>query len=219
MKAAVHAASFEEGVLAERNHFAALMSSMESKALRHIFFAERAANKVDGPAGKAAKIKKVGVIGGGLMGRGIAISCINNRISVILVESKQEFLDNGMKEIAKIYESNVKRGRMSKDAAEKLVAMITPSLDYSALRDCDMVIEAVFEDMNLKKQIFGKMDSVCAAKTLLCSNTSFLSIDEIASATKRPHKVAGTHFFAPANIMRLLRTSRGNTPTQTRSLR
>lgn len=155
------------------------------------------------------KVKKVGVLGAGLMGRGIAMSCLNNGLPVVLVEAQQKFLDNGIKEIAKTYASSVKKGKMKQENLDKLMRSITPSLDYASFKGCDMVIEAVFEDMTLKKEIFAKLDNACDPHTILCTNTSFLDVDQIASATKRPHKVIGTHFFSPAHIMRLLENVRG----------
>jgi 3-hydroxyacyl-CoA dehydrogenase len=202
---------FEEGLRYERELFVALMASPQSKALRHAFFAERAAAKIpDVPADTPVRpVKKVGVIGAGTMGGGIAMSFVNAGIPVVLLETKQEALDRGLATIRRNYEGAVKRGKMDAAGVEKRMAMLTPSLSYDALRDVDLVVEAVFEDMGVKEQVFRKLDEVMKPGAILATNTSTLDVDRIAAFTRRPADVVGMHFFSPANIMRLLEVVRG----------
>lgn len=202
---------FEAGLKRERELFLELEASRESAAQRHLFFAERASsNIIDLPDGIATvPVMDVGVIGAGTMGGGIAMNFIAANIPVTLVETSQEALDRGMAIIRRNYENSIKRGRLKPEAVERYMALITPALDMAALHDVDLVIEAVFEQMPLKKEIFVKLDAIVRSGAILATNTSFLDIDEIASVTNRPHDVVGLHFFSPANVMRLLEVVRG----------
>lgn len=203
--------SYEDGVAKERELFGKLMTGTQSAAMRHYFFAERAANKVDGvdPKIDLIPIKKVGVIGAGTMGGGISMNFLSAGIPVTILEMKQEALDRGVATIRKNYENTAKRGRMTAEQVEGAMGILSPSLSYDDLADCDLVIEAVFENMDVKKQVFGKLDETVKQGAILASNTSYLNVDEIASATKRPEYVLGMHFFSPANIMKLLEVVRG----------
>lgn len=203
--------SYEEGVAKERELFTKLMTGTQSAAMRHYFFAERAANKVDGvdPKIDLIPIKKVGVIGAGTMGGGISMNFLSAGIPVTILEMKQEALDRGVATIRKNYENTAKRGRMTAEQVEGAMGLLTPSLSYDDLADCDLVIEAVFENMDVKKEVFGKLDETVKQGAILASNTSYLNVDEIASATNRPECVLGMHFFSPANIMKLLEVVRG----------
>lgn len=204
--------SFEEGLKVEREAFAQLLMTDEARALRHIFFAERAASKIaDVPEDtKVRDIKKVGVIGAGTMGSGIAINFLNANIPVVILETKQEALDRGLKSIRKIYDDRVAKGKMTKDKAEQRVGLLKPTLSYDDLKDVDLVIEAVFEEMGVKEAVFKKLDEVCKPGAILASNTSTLDVNQIATFTKRPQDVIGLHFFSPANVMRLLEVIRGD---------
>jgi 3-hydroxyacyl-CoA dehydrogenase len=201
---------FDAGVATERRIFGELMVSEESQALRHAFFAERAASKVAGLGEKTPqrKITKVAVVGAGTMGGGIAITFANAGIPVTLLEAKQEALDRGVAGIRKQFESAVQKGRLKPDDAEKRGALITPSLDYAAARDADLVIEAVFEDLEVKKNVFRALDATMKRGAILATNTSTLDVDRIAEFTRRPGDVLGLHFFSPANVMRLLEVVR-----------
>lgn len=201
---------FDAGIATEQKIFGELMVSDESKALRHAFFAERAASKVAGLSDKTPqrKIQSVAVIGAGTMGGGIAMSFANAGIPVTVVEAKQEALDRGMATIRKFYEGAAARGRMKPDEATKRAQSIRPSLEYAAIAKADLVIEAVFEDINVKKAVFRELDKVMRKGAILASNTSTLDIDRIAAFTKRPGDVLGMHFFSPANIMKLLEVVR-----------
>ena len=203
--------SYAEGVKKERELFMKLMTGTQSKAMRHYFFAERAANKVDDiPADTPLiDIRKVGIIGAGTMGGGIAMNFLSAGIPVTILEMKQEALDRGTGVMRKNYENTAKRGRMSAEQVEQAMGLLTPTLEYSDLADCDLVIEAVYESMDVKKDVFGKLDAVVKEGAILASNTSYLDIDEIATATKRPGYVLGLHFFSPANVMKLLEVVRG----------
>jgi 3-hydroxyacyl-CoA dehydrogenase len=202
---------FEEGLSFERSLFETLVASEQSAAQRYAFFAEREAAKIpDIPKDTPTReIARVGVIGAGTMGGGISMNFLNAGIPVTIVETKQEALDRGLGVIRKNYESSAKRGRLSMEDVEKRMALITPSLSLDDLADCDLVIEAVFELMEVKKEIFTKLDGICKPGAIMASNTSYLDIDEIASVTKRPGDVLGMHFFSPANVMRLLEVVRG----------
>ena len=202
---------YAEGVKKERELFAKLMGGTQSKAMRHYFFAERAANKIDDvPADTPLiPIKKVGVIGAGTMGGGIAMNFLSAGIPVTILEMKQEALDRGTGVMRKNYENTAKRGRMTMEQVDAAMGLLTPTLDYADLADCDLVIEAVYENMDVKKEVFGTLDGVVKQGAILASNTSYLSIDEIAAATKRPGFVLGLHFFSPANVMKLLEVVRG----------
>jgi 3-hydroxyacyl-CoA dehydrogenase len=213
--AAVEAAvklPFAEGVRFETKLLQELMPGVESRALRHAFFSERAASKIpDVPAATPLRPIEAGaVIGAGTMGGGIAMALINAGIPVTLLELKQDALDRGFAVIRKNYESSVKKGRMTEQQLEQRLAMITPTLSYQALANADIVIEAVFEDMTIKQQVFKTLDGVMKPGAILASNTSMLDLNQIAAATARPQDVIGTHFFSPANVMRLLEIVRGD---------
>ena len=203
---------FEDGLKEERRLFMGLMTGNQSAAQRYVFFAERAVWKVpDVPAEtKTIPVQKVGVIGAGTMGGGIAMNFLNAGIPVTIVEQKQEALDRGLAVIRKNYETTAKRGRLTMEDVEKRMAMLTGSLSLDDLADRDLVVEAVFEDMGIKKDVFGKLDRIVKQGAILATNTSYLNVDEIASATKRPESVIGWHFFSPANVMRLLELVRGD---------
>ncbi|PJK30393.1 3-hydroxyacyl-CoA dehydrogenase NAD-binding domain-containing protein [Minwuia thermotolerans] len=211
VEAAVKASSFEDGLKRERELFAELMESPQRAAQIHIFFGEREVAKIpDLPKGtEAKKIGKVAIIGCGTMGGGIAMNFANVGIPVTIVENEQAALDRGFGIIRKNYENSAKRGRFPMDEVEKRMGRLTPTTSYDDIADADIVIEAVFEEMGLKKEIFAKLDQVMKPGAVLATNTSTLDIDEIASATKRPEDVIGTHFFSPANVMRLLENVRG----------
>jgi 3-hydroxyacyl-CoA dehydrogenase len=202
---------FDEGMVLEREIFTNLMFTPESKALRHIFMAERAASKIpDVPADTPQReIKSVAVIGAGTMGGGISMNFLNAGIPVKILEMKQEALDRGLATIRKNYESQVKRGKLKQDKYEQRMSLLTPTLDYSAIKDADLVIEAVFEEMGVKQKVFEKLDEVMKPGAILASNTSTLDVNKIASFTKRPQDVIGLHFFSPANVMKLLEVVRG----------
>lgn len=202
---------FAEGIAFERETFLRCRDSEQSKAQRYAFFAERQARKVRGVERDAPEltIARAAVLGCGTMGGGIAMCFANAGIPVIVTESDQGVLDRGMEAIRRNYASTVSKGRLSSDDAEARIALIEPSLDFDQLADVDIVIEAVFEDMALKKDIFGRLDAVCRADAVLATNTSSLDVNEIASVTSRPEQVVGTHFFSPANVMRLVEIVRG----------
>jgi 3-hydroxyacyl-CoA dehydrogenase len=200
---------FEEGLKTERKLFGELMSGSQSAAQRYAFFAERQANKVpDVPDDTAViPVNKVGIIGAGTMGGGIAMNFMNAGIPVTIVEVKQDALDRGLK----VVRSNYERSRTAKpEETEARMSRLTGSLDMSALADCDLIIEAVFERMDIKKDIFAKLDEIAKPGAILATNTSGLNIDEIASVTKRPEAVIGLHFFSPANVMKLLEIVRAD---------
>jgi 3-hydroxyacyl-CoA dehydrogenase len=202
---------FEQGIKRERELFVSLMLSPESMALRHLFQAERAASHIkDVNADTVTRpIKKVGIIGAGTMGGGIAMNFINVGIPVVLLEMKQEALERGLATIRKNYGGALKKGTLTEAALEDRLKLITPTLDYAPLADVDLVIEAVFEDMPIKKVVFETLDKIVRPGAILASNTSALNLDEIAGFTKRPQDVIGLHFFSPANVMRLLEIVRG----------
>jgi 3-hydroxyacyl-CoA dehydrogenase len=202
---------FDEGIKRERELFLELRDSTESKAQRYAFFGERETSKIpDVPADTPTlPIKSVGVIGAGTMGGGITMNFLNAGIPVTLVEMSQEALDRGVGVIRRNYENTAKKGRMTSEQVEQRMGLITPTLGLEALADVDLVIEAVFEEMAVKKDIFGKLDQIAKPGAILASNTSFLDLNEIAEATKRPEYVVGLHFFSPANVMRLLEVVRG----------
>ena len=202
---------FDEGVRVEREGFLSLMASPESRALRHVFAAERAATKIPGlPADTPLRnIAKVGVIGAGTMGGGITMNFLNVGIPVVLLEMKQEALDKGLATIRRNYENTMKKGKLKPEQVEQRMALVTGTLSYDAFADADLVIEAVFENMDVKQSVFETLDRVCKPGAILASNTSYLNIDKIAGFTKRPADVLGLHFFSPANVMRLLEVVRG----------
>ncbi|MFP2924966.1 3-hydroxyacyl-CoA dehydrogenase NAD-binding domain-containing protein [Pyxidicoccus sp. 3LG] len=202
---------FAEGLAVEREAFVHLIQTPESRALRHAFFAERAASKVAGVAEDTPvrPIQTVGIIGAGTMGTGIAINFLNAGIPVVLLEMKQEALDRGLGSIRKVYEGQVAKGKLKPDKAEQRLALLKPTLSYDDLRQADLVIEAVFEEMSVKEAVFRKLDEVCKPGAILASNTSTLDLNRIASFTRRPQDVVGAHFFSPANVMKLLEVIRG----------
>ena len=202
---------FDEALKRERAAFIALLNSPESRAMRHAFAVERQAAKVEGlPADAAPRpVERVGVIGAGTMGSGIAIALVQAGLPVVLLESSQQALDRGMASVRKHFDAAVERGRQSADAAAACVARVTPTLDYQAMADADVVIEAIFEDMDAKAEVFRRLDAVCKPGAILASNTSALDLDRIAAFTQRPDSVIGLHFFSPAHQMRLLEVIRG----------
>ena len=203
---------FDEGMKRERELFQELHDSQQSAAQRHIFFAERAAAKVDDMPRdvNVLDIKKVGVIGAGTMGGGIAMNFANVGIPVVLLEMEKEFLDKGLATIRGNYERTAKKGRLTMDDVGMRMDLISPTLNYDDLGDVDMVIEAVYENMEVKKEVFTRLEQATKPECILASNTSTLDVDEIAAVTNRPEKVIGTHFFSPANVMKLLEIVRGD---------
>ena len=208
---------FDAGIKRERELFAELLTSPESKAQRYFFFAEREAAKIpDVPADTAPKeIKKAAVIGAGTMGGGIAMNFANVGIPVTVVEMAKDALDRGLGIVRKNYEATAAKGRLKPEDVEKRMGLITGSTDWNAIKDADIVIEAVFEEMPVKKEVFAKLDALAKPDAVLATNTSTLDVNEIASATKRPEAVIGTHFFSPANVMRLLENVRGTKTSKT----
>ena len=202
---------FEEGLKLERKLFMDCLFSDQSKALIHVFFGEREVAKIpDIPKETPLlPVTTAAVVGAGTMGGGIAMVLANAGIPVLLKEADQAALDRGLGNIQKNYETSVKRGRFTPSFVDERLKLIQPTLSYDSFRNADMVIEAVFEGMALKKEVFAELDRVCKPGAILASNTSTLNIDEIASSTARPQSVVGTHFFSPANVMRLLEIVRG----------
>lgn len=203
---------FAEGIQFERQSFMKLMFGTQSAAMRHIFFAERKAAKIDGIADDIAlrPVNRVGVIGAGTMGGGISMNFLSAGIPVTIVETAQEALDRGTGVVRRNYEASAAKGRIRPEAVDAAMALLTPTLDLSALADCDLVIEAVFENMDVKKELFARLDAIAKPGAILASNTSYLDINEIASVTSRPQDVLGMHFFSPANVMKLLEVVRGD---------
>ncbi|WP_028105185.1 3-hydroxyacyl-CoA dehydrogenase NAD-binding domain-containing protein [Pseudoduganella violaceinigra] len=203
--------AFEDGLKFERERFLHLMQTTECKSLRHAFISERAASKIpDVPADTPVRdVRKAAVIGAGTMGGGIAMNFANAGIPVVMLETKQEALDKGLAIVRKNYENTMKKGKLTQDKFEQRLALITGTLDYAAIADADIVIEAVFEDMGVKENVFRKLDEVMKPGAILASNTSTLNLDKIAALTSRPQDVVGTHFFSPANVMKLLEVVRG----------
>lgn len=203
--------SFAEGCAREAELFQECLFSDQSKALIHVFFGEREVSKIpDVPRETATfEIRKAAVVGAGTMGGGIAMNYANAGIPVLLKEASQDLLDRGLGIIKKNYANSVKRGRFSQSFMDERLALITPTLNYEGFDEVDIVTEAVFEGMELKKQVFGELNKICKPGAILASNTSTLNIDEIASATSRPESVIGHHYFSPANVMRLLEIVRG----------
>ncbi|MBU2016843.1 MAG: enoyl-CoA hydratase/isomerase family protein, partial [Alphaproteobacteria bacterium] len=202
---------FDDGLAKEAALFEQLVASPESAAQRHVFFAEREAARVPdiGPETAAIDIAAVGVIGAGTMGGGITMNFLNAGIPVTLVETNQEALDRGIATIRRNYEATASKGRMTGQQVEQRMALISPSLELGALAHADLVIEAVYESMDVKTDIFARLDRIAKPGAILASNTSFLNLDRIAAATSRPEWVVGLHFFSPANVMRLLEVVRG----------
>ena len=202
---------FDDGMAFERETFINLMWTPECRALRHIFVADRAASKIpDVPSDTPQRtIAQVGIIGAGTMGGGIAMNFLNADIPVLLLEMKQDALDRGVATIRGNYEAQFKKGKLKADKLEQRMGLLHTTLDYADLKDVDLVIEAVFEDMGVKEQVFRKLDEVCKPGCILASNTSTLDLDRIAAFTQRPQDVVGLHFFSPANVMKLLEVIRG----------
>ena len=203
--------TFDEGLAAERQAFEACMEDPQSAALRHLFFAERTASKIDGMAAgtEPQPVKHVGIIGAGTMGGGIAMCFAQSGFRVTLVDQDEDGLERGLGSIKKNYGISIKRGRLSAEQVEGFLRNLEPTTDWQQLQDVDLVIEAVFENLELKQNVFQKLDEICSADTILASNTSYQSIDALAAATNRPDRVVGMHFFSPANVMRLLEVVRG----------
>ena len=202
---------FDDGIKFERELFLELVQTTESKALRHAFFGERAASKIpDVPDTTPTRpIKSAAVIGAGTMGGGIAMNFANAGIAVMMLETKQEALDKGLATIRKNYENTFKKGKLTQDQFDQRIALITGTLNYADIGQADIVVEAVFEDMGVKETVFKQLDAVMKPGAILASNTSTLDVDKIASFTQRPQDVIGTHFFSPANVMKLLEIVRG----------
>jgi 3-hydroxyacyl-CoA dehydrogenase len=201
--------AFDEGVARERTTFLDLRESDQAKALRHIFFAERAAAKPPAANVAARTIERVGIIGAGTMGTGIAMNFADAGIPVTLVEVSREALDRGLARIRQAYEASSRRGRIDAETAAARIGLVGGSTDYADFAECDLVIEAAFETMAVKREIFGRLDEVAKPGAILASNTSYLDLDTIAAATSRPADVVGMHYFSPANVMRLLEIVRG----------
>jgi 3-hydroxyacyl-CoA dehydrogenase len=201
---------FDEGLQTERKLFMELMTGSQSAAQRYVFFAEREVWKIPDVGGHTPiiAVNTVGIIGAGTMGGGIAMNFLNAGISVTIVETKQEALDRGIATVRKNYENTAKRGKLTMADVEKRMSMLKPTLQLEDLAQSDLVIEAIFENMAVKKEVFGKLDAICKPGAILATNTSALDIDEIATAVKRPEAVIGLHFFSPANVMRLLEVVR-----------
>lgn len=203
---------FQEGWDAEADRFVDSLNSPQSRGLRHIFFAEREAGKIRGLSKDTptTEIQSAGIIGAGTMGGGIAMNFLNASIPVTIVETSQEALDRGLSVIRKNYENTAKKGRMTQDDVEKRMSLLTPTLNMEDLKDADIIIEAVFENMEVKKDIFTRLDKIAKPSAILASNTSTLDVNEIASVTGRPEQVIGLHFFSPANVMKLLEIVRAD---------
>jgi 3-hydroxyacyl-CoA dehydrogenase len=202
---------YEDGCRREREIFFQCVASEQGKALIHAFFAERGVSKVPGVPKEAAgvTIKRVGIVGAGTMGRGIAMACANAGLTVMLDDSTQDALDAGLVAMRKNYDTSVASGRFTREQVDERMGRVIPSLGGHGFEEADLIIEAVFEDMRLKKQVFARVDRIAKPGAILATNTSTLDIDEIASVTSRKDRVAGLHFFSPANIMRLLEIVRG----------
>jgi 3-hydroxyacyl-CoA dehydrogenase len=200
-----------DGLALERSLFTKLLDGAQSHALRHLFFAERAAAKIDGIA-KDILLRpttRMGVIGAGTMGGGISMNFLSAGIPVTIVDMTQDALDRGVATIRKNYEATASKGRMTVGQVNQAMALLEPTLDFGALAACDVIIEAVYENMAVKKQIFVRLDTIAKPGAILASNTSYLDIDDIAAATARPQDVVGLHFFSPANVMKLVEVVRG----------
>ncbi|MYN25234.1 3-hydroxyacyl-CoA dehydrogenase NAD-binding domain-containing protein [Duganella levis] len=202
---------FEDGLKFERDRFLHLIQTTESKALRHAFFAERVASKVpDVPADTPVRpIKSAAIIGAGTMGGGIAMNFLNAGIPVKLLETRQEALDKGIATIRKNYENTLKKGKLTQEKLDQRMGLLSSTLSYEEIGQADIVVEAVFEEIGVKEAVFRKLDEVMKPGAILATNTSTLDVDKIASFTKRPQDVIGTHFFSPANVMKLLEIVRG----------
>ena len=203
---------FDAGLKRERELFMACMEDPQSAALRHMFFAERAAAKIDSidTSVEPAQVQRVGIIGAGTMGGGIAMCFAQAGIQVTLIDMSDEAVTAGISKIEANYDISVKRGRLSQDQVKAIMSQIKSSTHFEDLADADMVIEAVFENLAVKKEVFARLDTICKADAVLASNTSYQSIDDIAAATSRPESVLGMHFFSPANVMKLLEVVKGD---------
>ncbi len=202
---------YVDGVIDERKLFMELMSGKQAKAQQYFFFAERKAAKIDDipEDTKPRDIKRVGVIGAGTMGGGISMNFLSAGIPVTIIEMSQEALDRGTGVVRKNYEASAAKGRFTGEQVEKAMGLLNPTLDFDALADCDLIIEAVYETMDVKKEVFGRLDKIAKPGAILASNTSYLNVNEIAASTSRPQDVVGMHFFSPANVMKLLEVVRG----------
>jgi len=202
---------YSEGVIEERKLFMELMSGQQARAQQYFFFAERKAAKIDDipEDTKPRDIRRIGVIGAGTMGGGISMNFLTAGIPVTIVEMGQDALDRGTSVIRNNYEASAAKGRFTGEQVEKAMGLLSPTLDFEALADCDLIIEAVYENMDVKKEVFGRLDKIAKAGAILASNTSYLNVDEIAASTSRPQDVLGMHFFSPANVMKLLEVVRG----------
>ena len=211
VEAAVNAPSFFDGMKVEQEIFATVLNSPENKAMMNNFFGERAAAKVkDLPADTAIlPVKRVGIVGAGTMGRGIALAFLNGGLDVVLFDVVPAALGNAQDLMRKSYDGQIKRGKIAAGEVDARMARLSPAGELVAMADCDLIVEAVFEDMAVKKDLLAKLDAIAKPGAILASNTSYLDIDEMAAATSRPESVLGLHFFSPANIMRLLEVVRG----------
>jgi 3-hydroxyacyl-CoA dehydrogenase len=203
---------YSEGVIEERKLFMELMSGEQSAAQRYFFFAERKANKIEGlpESTEPRPVRKVGVIGAGTMGGGISMNFLSAGIPVTIVEMGQEALDRGTGVMRKNYEASAAKGKLTPEQVERAMGYLQPTLDFAALADCDLIIEAVYENMDVKKEVFGRLDKIAKPGAILASNTSYLDINEIAASISRPADVVGMHFFSPANVMKLLEVVRAD---------
>ena len=211
VEAAINEDDFDVGLKKESEYFLECLMNPQREAMIHIFFGERAASKIsDIPKDTPLmSINSAGIVGSGTMGGGIAMNLANAGIPVLVLDQDEKNLERGMGVIEKNYQMMVDRGRMSQDQKEIVFGLITPTLSYEDLAKVDIVVEAVYENLELKQEIFKTLDSVTNNNAILASNTSGLDIDALASVTNRPGKVVGTHFFSPANVMRLLEVVRG----------
>jgi len=202
---------FEQGMKVERECFLALVQTPESRALRHAFFGERAASKIpDVPSDTVTRdIRKVAVIGAGTMGGGIAMNFVNAGVPVTLLETKQDALDRGLATIRKNYDAQVKKGKLTQEKLDARIALIRPTLSWDDLGDADLIVEAVFEELGVKEQVFRRLDEVAKPGAILASNTSSISITRLAAETRRPAQVIGMHFFNPVPVMALVEAVRG----------
>ena len=203
---------YSEGVIEERKLFMELMSGTQAKAQQYFFFAERKAAKIEGlPENTAPReVRKVGVIGAGTMGGGISMNFLSAGIPVTIVEMSQDALDRGTGVMLRNYEASAAKGKLTAEQVGKAMGLLEPTLDFNALADCDLIIEAVYENMDVKKEVFGRLDKIAKPGAILASNTSYLNINEIAASISRPSDVVGMHFFSPANVMKLLEVVRGD---------
>jgi len=203
---------YSEGVIEERKLFMELMSGTQASAQQYFFFAERKANKIEGllESTEPRPVRTVGVVGAGTMGGGISMNFLSAGIPVTIVEMGQEALDRGTGVMLRNYEASAAKGKLTAEQVGKAMGLLSPTLDFSALADCDLIIEAVYENMDVKKEVFAKLDRIAKPGAILASNTSYLNINEIAASISRSGDVVGMHFFSPANVMKLLEVVRGH---------